>query len=613
MRKQIILLLPFIAVLWVYGAVWQFDYVWDDIALLLNNVQLRHAAGAEEVMQAVTRPILPGTTYFRPAVLFTFWLEFQFTGGDPKVSHAVNLGIHLLNVALVGILATAVLRPAAHRVVWVPAIAMTFYGLNPTLHEAVCWVAGRFDLLATTCVLASCLALTASRIGFPRLALGSLAFLLGMLSKEVAVVTPVLVLGICALRTVASSRDSCMAETRGAHVLVTVRPPMAAMLLVMIVYLLMRLHFMPSLVHENPAFSGFTLFYRLALIGKTVSFYTVTGLFPFIELSPQHPYDPGALGWREVVVLTCAVAIVVASVIRAFRGSSGAILILMVFVCLLPVLNVIPLTIGENVGHERFLTLPVAFMALIAAQVVTGAMNYMSTPVVGTACVLIIALFVANLRVTVPLWRNELTLWSWAYSQHPDSTFVQHSIVTAAAKWGDLKLARRVIEKARERGPSEAMLFLEADLLVKEQKYDLALSLANTVMASKPRLHEKYGDLSVASKEEVAQSALENWHLPGALVTIGNAYISTRRFKEAEIAASHALFYSPNLPPAMLVRAYAIWGQGRVQEGDAAYREALEAYATPVQDSVHELTKSYLSQLCGTAKLAFACDSRYAR
>lgn len=370
---------------------------------------------------------------------------------------------------------------------------------------------------------------------------------------------------------------------------------------------------MPSLMHENQALSNLTFLARLALIGKTVAFYAVATTFPFMEMSPQHPYDPSALGWVDGIPLVLFLGLASLSISRAMRGSGLAIVLLMAIFCLLPVLNIIPLTIGFNVGHERFLTLPMAFFAILVARLVAYALNYFSAPLVGVLCGCFVVLYVANLRVTVPLWRNELSLWSWAHSQHPQSSFVQHSLVTAALKWNNLDLARRVIERSKAIGVSEAMLFLEADLLVKEKKYDEGLALARTVMASKLRLHEQYPDHESVPRDEWDRSVLDNWHLPAALVTIGNACISTKRFKEAEMAAKQAIFYSPKFPPAMLIYAYAIWGQGLRSEGDEAYRAALGAYATPVREDVQKLTKSYLAQLCNVPGHSFACAAERVR
>jgi len=276
-----------------------------------------------------------------------------------------------------------------------------------------------------------------------------------------------------------------------------------------------------------------------------------------------------------------------------------------------PVLNIIPLTIGSNIGHDRFLTLPLAALSLLLMPFLEAIWKRIGAAGLAALGVVLILIFTANLKVTVPLWRNELTLWTWAYTQYPSSIFIQHSYVTAALKWNDLEKARSVIEKSSRIAASDAMLFLEVELLVKEGRYEAALQLANKVMAVRPRVHLRYTNRTQVPDEALRQMVLQDWHLPGALRSIAQANIALKRFKDAEAAAQHALFYSPQLPAAQRLYAYALWGQGRELEGDAAYKLAYESYAMPTRQEVSELTRSYLRQLCDGTKNTFACQSRW--
>lgn len=609
MRKNIPFLLVILAVYFVYADVWQFDYVWDDVALFLNNPHLRQADEFGELWSAIARPILPGTTYFRPAVLLAFWSEFRFTGGVPAISHAINLLIHIVNVLLIGVLASRLWPGETAKRAWLPVLPMLFYGLNPALHEAVSWVSGRFDLMATTFALIACVGSVCWRSRpVLRSFTVSLAFLLGLLSKEVAIVTPLLVMLVLAASSRQEDADQTSLGQFWIHIIRANQALVFGLILAFLLYLILRLLNMPTLVHVNQILLQLNGFERVALIGRTQSFYAVMALFPFRTMSPQHPYEITSLGWGDIGAFVSGAALVSCLMIWSWRRNRFAMFVLAAILCLVPVMNIIPLTIGSNIGHERFLTLPMAMLSVGWVPVIFWVEKRISWKISSLVCILLLFVFVANLRVTVPLWRNELSLWSWAYSQHPESPFVQHSLATAALKWNDVKLARDVINKGRDAGLSEAMLFMEADLLVKERRYAEAIELSDRVLTSRPRVYIQYRSREDAPEDVLNRAAMDDWYLPYAFVTLARAHIALRQFVQAERAADAALFYAPNLPPAKLVYSYALLGQGKVKSGMAAYQVAWESYAAPVRGEVNGLTADYMRQLCAVAGMGFACD-----
>ncbi|MBY0274073.1 hypothetical protein K2Z84_01935, partial [Candidatus Binatia bacterium] len=121
-------------------------------------------------------------------------LDRALYGTAPAGYHATSLLVHLLNVALVYLLALrfdATLRAAA--------AAAALFALHPIVVEPVCWVIGRKDLLATTLLLAGLLVLVGRRddagrrIGVPRWVLGDLLCIAAMLAKPSAITAPGLV------------------------------------------------------------------------------------------------------------------------------------------------------------------------------------------------------------------------------------------------------------------------------------------------------------------------------------------------------------------------------------------------------------------------------------
>ena len=133
-----------------------------------------------------------GDGFFRPVGYVSLLWTAAWAGIDPAAWHATALALHAFNVALVFLLAArlSLSRTAAF-------FAAALFAIHGTRPEAVTWIAGRFDLLATFFVLAGLLLFVRSWGEASRAAiacrLASLALMaLGCLSKEPAFAFPFL-------------------------------------------------------------------------------------------------------------------------------------------------------------------------------------------------------------------------------------------------------------------------------------------------------------------------------------------------------------------------------------------------------------------------------------
>ncbi len=117
--------------------------------------------------------------YFRPLGFLSFALDWRIWHLDAFGFHLTNVLLHVVNTLLVFWLGRRMFS-LAHA-----AIGGLLFGLHPASHEAVYWVAARFDLLATCFTLLSLA--TLSRTGAGWRAGGTAAFALALLSKESAI------------------------------------------------------------------------------------------------------------------------------------------------------------------------------------------------------------------------------------------------------------------------------------------------------------------------------------------------------------------------------------------------------------------------------------------
>ncbi|MGH7786015.1 MAG: tetratricopeptide repeat protein [Candidatus Binatia bacterium] len=170
----------------------------DNRAIILDNPHLR-AATAANVATLLTHdywhPAAVNGLY-RPLATLSYLFNYSVLGNGerPAGYHAVNLLLHVACAALVYALILQLGQaPLA------AGLAAALFGLHPVATEAVTNIVGRADLLAALAVLAGLLchvrattARGAAAWGW-RAALAA-SFLAGLLSKESAVVLPILIL-----------------------------------------------------------------------------------------------------------------------------------------------------------------------------------------------------------------------------------------------------------------------------------------------------------------------------------------------------------------------------------------------------------------------------------
>jgi hypothetical protein len=122
--------------------------------------------------------------YYRPLAFLSQALDWTLWGQRAFGFHLTNILLHAIASALTFAIARRLLdRPAA-------VVAAILFALHPASHEAIYWIAARFDLLATTFMLLSLLLLWQEGAG--SYGLGVASFALALLSKESALSLPLI-------------------------------------------------------------------------------------------------------------------------------------------------------------------------------------------------------------------------------------------------------------------------------------------------------------------------------------------------------------------------------------------------------------------------------------
>jgi len=167
---------------------------WDDDDWIVNNNYV-HAINWDNVKFWFTHDVLAGvglsSNYYRPFLFFTFALNYILLGVKPLVYHLTSNAIHIFNSILVFWLIKSVFKRNL-----LAFLTSLFFLIHPLQTEAVTYISGRGDVLVAMFVLAALLIFNKNQTAksFKLYALSLTFLILGLLSRETAIIFPVLAL-----------------------------------------------------------------------------------------------------------------------------------------------------------------------------------------------------------------------------------------------------------------------------------------------------------------------------------------------------------------------------------------------------------------------------------
>lgn len=614
-KLQFLGVLLIVLILANYWQTVRFSYVWDDWSLFVNDPSLRVFTGWADCLRAIGRPILPGTTYLRPMVLITFVGEFALLGPSAYWAHLINVLIHAFNTLLVFLLAAYMAslgRPwkqiaATWHYLLPSAFAALLYGVHPAMVEPVAWVAGRFDLLFTTFALLTILCALASK-GVLRYVLVAAFILMAAFSKEMVVVVPLtLVLYYSALDS--DSNRVCwsrcwVACVRHADLFIWLAVCGA-------VYLGIRFYVMGRLLHvDHSAVNGGGLYERSVLIGSTIILYAKAILVYVLGVSPQHPYNfkgmSPLLQFGSVLAICLAVGAFWKGLVT--KGVMAP-LLLAVAASLLPVLNILPLTIGGNVGHERFLVFPLSLAAVALAVLLCrlnarlrgGRETYFAARAAGGMGALLAAWLVN--WTTLPMWETDLTLWGWAYSKHPDSEYVLKSYAAAAFRYGRFDELEKALSGLDQYSSDKGnLLLMRGALSVRQGRPEEGVRMLQEGLrkykVAPPHLVLVESGISVSNLQADVGNFPYAAELSFAYGELAEGYLSMGMYAQALENVEVSRLYQRRYAPVVITQALSYLGMDDLARGQQYLAEAKRYILAGSERDVDNIRAQYVSKLC---------------
>lgn len=568
----------------VYWPVVHGDFIWIDRTDFVQHAWLREGDAWKHY---IWRGFNNWTQYFRPLVVGLFTLQLRLFHDSPGPMHAVTLVMHLGNVLMVGLLAFRCCGAAPRAARWLGLAAMALYGFHPMLIETVAWIGCQFEQVTNLLTLACLLASVGIRGTWLRAATITVLFFLAACAKESAIVIPPLVLLFDWLLHSDRTTQSFWPAVR--KTVLRNLPTYAGMVLAGIVYLLLRRWALGALINIGSMSQHQPLLEHVQEVAYLYVHYWTMLIWP-VHMSVIHPVDAvrfQALSVANVATDIAALAIFCTGVWLAWRRASVVgCLVLAVTVSLLPVLHILSINFDSSLYHERY-----AMTALAMACVLVMRMRplplkrVMQTRRAGILAAGVLTgwmlLAVLNIRATLPLWANDLGLWSWAANEYPRSTTAANNLLNAYITSNAYREADALLDRIRrEHLHCPRCLLGEAVIALNKNDPDRAGRVLQEVRA--------YPELG-----------LDRTLFQSYLAVTGQMLVDKHKFHDAEGVLREAIRLDPMAPEQRIALASALAGQGEIAQAQQAGLAGI-ALLPPSQQARHK--RMLESAIAGYAK-----------
>jgi tetratricopeptide (TPR) repeat protein len=510
------------------------DFVWDDVSLISDNSLLAESSplqlfGRDFWAGSPDDPGQVARSFYRPLTVFSFWLDLRVAGPNPAWFHLVNVLLNAGVAALVVLVVWELLGSA----VWA-GLGGLLFAAHSSHVESVAFVSGRTDLLAGLLIVGAAFgllrSLRTSRFIWAWLVV--VAFPLGLLSKETAIVFPVLVALAPLLTQTGYSRKHLF--------LVTVTAAFG------LGYFVLRSQVVGVML---PAPDLSAPVARFLEASNTLGLYLGMFFWPFGHHQVKFPADPSFTGPTAYAIL--ALLFVVALPLIALRRKLRPVLFgyAWALIFLLPVLNFV--RIGPQAA-ERLVYLPSAGLILTIIALLARlreARRALSRTAAVSLLVFAVALGVDTLSRS-RVWRDEATLFSAMADEAPTAP-------SAYANLANTMLLRNpdsaitLYRKTLELDPGYSAAHLNLGVLLSQKgNHDSAIRHLNTAVG-----------LDAGSVK--------------ALNNLGLAFIAAGMPESALVHLNRAAAVDPGLALTHLNRAGVLAELGRDVEADAELHRAL--------------------------------------
>lgn len=485
------LLLILIMVFFTYKQVLSFDYLWDDDLLIVDNVDL---VNSQLNWDIISRPVLQGSSYFRPLVFLSWFIEFKLFGQSSATSHLINLIIFLINIGLVYWLAYLLGKATQkENLVLLASLCAGLYAIHPIHVETTAWVSGRFDLMATLFTLLACILFISqwlrSQSSLYINFLIGVCYFCALMSKELGLVVPILIfilyLAVCS----DGFRANFIGFFKQYYILV------GFIGIFFTIYYMLRMYSMQETYHYPFTWE----YYNTIVFDQQVPLYAIKqyflqALLPFYTLGPIQPTELFTV--RNLIniisIILISIFLIYLAINAVRKNSFFSWMMLSYLVTISLVIFLIPISSGNNIIQERFMTLGLTFF-IIGIVFTLSKLRKKSWKILIVTFLLIWSIGAyATTKSILPFWKNEMTLWGWVYKSYPNNYIIRNLYYFSLLKYNHLDdliliVNKNTISQGKSLHIADQVLYGKALLI---RRHPESLEYLRGVITSIPEFHK---------------------------------------------------------------------------------------------------------------------------
>ncbi len=526
----------------------------DDVAYVTNNAHVMQGLSLDTIKWAFTSV---HSNNWIPLTWLSFALDARFFGTAPMGYHIENVIFHVINVWLLFYLLERMTASF-----WRSLLVAALFAIHPLRVESVAWIAERKDVLSTMFWLLTLISyvLYVKSKNALMYVLSLVAFALGLLSKQMLITTPAILLLIDfwpLKRLAIHSAPAVTNEHRGFFPLVSIQK----LLVEKIPFLLLAATATVFALYANYVSKAMkstellpmservvnSLWYLFAYLYKTFIPINLSIVYPIA----REPY------WKAA----CASILIGTLLVIAFKSLRNMpylpVGLLFYLVTVFPVIGLVQ--IGTVSIADRFVYIPLIGIFIIISW---GAGDIVARwpPLRATVYAIVGILLVGCMVMTsvqLSYWKDNTTLFRHALDVTEENHVAHETLGLSYANEGKAELALNEFTKARNIGPECPVLHAYfGDLLDKMGRPEIAVGHYKIVTELSPnkasshmmyaRILQKLGKFREAIAEYELAIAIE----PGnALLhdSLGLVFLQLGRYDESIKHFSLALNLDPTL------------------------------------------------------------------
>ena len=439
---SVVSILVVLAALLLYAPTLGYEFVWDDRALILDDMRIRSFDGllrvwGSDFFQSSDDATLYG--YYRPFITLSYALDLAIWRTRPFGFHLTNILMHGAISGCLVLLAKRIgIRPIA------ALCAGLLFAVHPMHTETVTWISGRTDLIATLAALPFLLTWN-SETRWKRI-FGLVTLTVAFLSKEVALVVP----AVAILITPNGFKHWRHLIPAG---------------VIAILYLLFRAVGVPMRPSFGAPFGAVS--HVLSAIATPMMYLEWLAWPDFHTAYHQTPpivsfFDPRFLGGFGLILL---------AIWGFFKAGQGGRIFVALLLTFGPMMNFVRVAAPFDMGFpmsERFVYLPSLVAALGIGYLVHRAFDVLPdslhrhawTGMVGRVATVVVALALVGLTASLAhkqnsVWENEVSFFEATQASTRDAPYIDWHLASVLRRAGRadeaLPLVMTAMARNRER------------------------------------------------------------------------------------------------------------------------------------------------------------------